>query len=134
MGKFQYFSPFCVGLTYKRRRNVLKSHLRSWNGIFNNMKRSDWCFANFHSKPRSKISEKYSIFQLWSPKTIFAPRCTATPPIVPDAEFHKESFEVWIVVAQRCTKKLWPKNGQKIDFIHEYSKKFEKIRYIFECF
>ena len=42
------------------------------------------------------MSKKYAILQLWLPKTIFAPHCTATPPILADAEFHKETFEVWI--------------------------------------
>ena len=72
------------------------------------------------------MSKKYAILQLWLPKTIFAQRCTATPPILADAEFHKETFEVWIVVGPRCPKKLWSKNGGKYDFIHEYSRIFEK--------
>ena len=110
-----------------RRRNVLKSHPLTLNDVINYMKLLFLGFANFHLKPRLKMSEKYAILQLWPQKNIFPPRSTATPPILADAQFYKESFEVWIVVVHRCTKKILSKNGEKVDFIHEYSRIFENI-------
>ena len=117
-----------------RRRNVLKSHPLTLNDVINYMKLLFLGFANFHLKPRLKMSEKYAILQLWPQKNIFPPRSTATPPILADAEFHRESFEVWIVVVHRCTKTIWPKNGEKVDFIHEYSRIFEKTHHFFWTF
>ena len=127
LGKFNYFWPFCVGLAYMCGRNALKSHSGTKLGIVNKLELLIWCFTNIHSKPQPKMSKKYTILQLWPQKNIFPLRSTATPPILADAEFHKESFEVWIVVVHRCTKKYGQKTEKKsILFmnIQEYSKKF----------
>ena len=51
-------------------------------------------------------------------------------PLLVDVELNFESFEVLTVDVARCSKTLWPKNGQKsILFmnVQEYSKKFTTI-------
>ena len=79
------------------------------------------------------MSTKYRILRLLTLNFIFPLYSTVTNPILSDAEVHKESFEVWIKVVAPCRKKFCPKNGEKIDFIHEYSKIFEKIHDHFDC-
>ena len=134
LDKFNYFWPFCVGLAYMCGRNALKSHSGTKLGIVNKLELLIWCFTNIHSKPQPKMSKKYTIFQLWPWKTVFPVRSRSTAPILDDAELYEESFEVWIVVVARCHKKFLSKNGEKVDFIHDYSKIFENFFHFFECF
>ena len=114
-----------MGWTYKCGRNVLKSHLRNFNGIIKNMKLSFWRFSNFHQNLRQKMSGKYPILQLWPLGGVFPLYSTVTKVILPDAEFHKQSFDISQNVARRCPILVLAEKRLKSRF---YSRIFKNIR------
>ena len=91
---------------------------RTWNYHFG-------AFPTFTKILDKKMSGKYSILQLWPIGGVFPLYSSVTKGILPDAEFHKESFDLSQNVARRCPILVLAEKRLKSRF---YSRIFKNIR------